>query len=181
MGKKKGNKKNKKQKHYNKKQFIDIFCTNCNLCLHDPVNPFFCYEESYRLNSKGFSTSCYKNLLAAGSWLSERGDTAVSMDVGRFEAIFCDSMCESYNCELLSSCYETFQDQIKGNGPQEKERKNEKKGRKNKKKKRYVFKPYPTIFTSDSEDWKNKIEEILADGDNNRQQDKTEEGSSRAE
>jgi len=181
MGKRKRNKKNKKRNRYNKKQFVDIFCTNCDLCLHSDADPFFCYEESYALNAKGFTNS-YKNLLKAKEWLQERGETAANIDAGRFEVIFCDGLCGSIahsllsGCELLTDCYEAFQNQIKGNSLQKKEGKQKRKLRR-----RYVFKPYPTTFTSDNEDWKNRIEEILADGDSDRQQDKIEESSSRAE
>ncbi len=171
MGKRKRNKRNRNKNRYNKKQFVDIFCTNCDLCLHDNQDPFFCYEESYALNSKGFPNS-YKNLLKAKDWLRERGESAADIDVGRFETIFCESLCTDTDCELLQDCYDAFQSQIKGNGPQKKKRKQ---------KKKHVFEPYPTIFTNDNEDWKNKIEELLSDGNSDRQQDKTEESSTRAE
>ena len=173
--KRRKSKKNRKQKQYNKRQFVDIFCATCDLCLHDEVDPFFCYQESHQQNPTGFS-NVYKNLLKVKDWLHERGITATSIDINRFEAIFCYDLCTDADCELLDSCYEAFQNQIKGDSPPEGKGKQKKRP-----KKRHVFKPYPTVFTSDDEDWKNKIEEILADGNSDRQQDKIEEGSARAE
>jgi len=172
MGKRKKNKKNRRQKQYNKKQFIGIFCNNCALCSNR--NPSFCYQEGYRLNSAGFFQA-HKHLLRAKQWLYVRDETAADMDMNRFEAIFCESLCpEEPNCELLYNCYSLFQDQIKGNGPKQPRK------RKKKTKEKLIFEPYPTVFTNDNEDWIKKIEEIFADGSDNRQQDKAEEGSAGA-
>ena len=171
MGKRRKNKRNKRQKQYNKKQFIGIFCNNCALCLDNNRNPSFCYQEGYRLNSAGFFKA-HKNLLRAKQWLHVRDETAEDMNMSRFEAIFCENLCpEEPNCELLHTCYSLFQDQIKGNGPKQPGK------RKKKTKEKLIFESYPTVFTNDNEAWIKKIEEIFADGSDNRQQDKAEESS----
>ncbi|HUV84794.1 MAG TPA: hypothetical protein VMV86_03745, partial [Methanosarcinales archaeon] len=93
----------------------------------------------------------------------------------------CDGKEFAINCEHIDACYREFREQIYGHGGKDllpyRRGKSNKKKKKEGKAAKYVVKAYPTAFMSDNENWKKVIKRILADGDNNREQDKIEAGS----
>jgi len=164
MGKKKKKNKKRKQRTYNKSQFEGIICQNCGVCKF--MGPTFCYE-AYKLNPKVFMDSCYMSLLKLDLYLKKTGS---SVELMRFQEVFCYSgLCgpnKQYSCLELAECFNEFRRQIDGEGTGKTFPK--KKGKKQKKRERKrsetVFVAYPTFFSSDSEEFKTKIEGILANG-----------------
>jgi hypothetical protein len=73
-----------------------------------------------------------------------------------------------------------FKDQINGRARSKASMHKNKKKRK-KSRQRYICEPYPTIFTSDNEEWQLKIENILSNENNNRKQDKVKENAKQLE
>jgi hypothetical protein len=182
MGKKKKKKNRKGEYKYTKKQFVDIYCTNCGLCELNPPDPIFCYEELYKSNPNKFLEHCFINLIELSRKLKEAGFSGKDVTIKHFFNIFCLLFCRKETCELIPECYTVFKKQINSRAVSKanKRRKNKKK-RKSKKNNQYICQPYPTIFTNDSKEWQNKIENILSNGNNNREQDKVKESTKQSE
>lgn len=175
MGKKK-KKKNyqkraKRKKLYNKKEFAGIFCTKCNLC---KGNPSFCYQYVYRITPHLFLKPIFDRLLEVHIW-NESMTTNDIIDVNQFRYIFCQALegtCgDGMNCEYMTSCYSSFQNQLHGASPSQVIRKRKKKA---KKKERYVAEPYPTVFMSSNDDFINFVKGLF-DDNTDLEQDSTEE------
>lgn len=160
MGKRKGRKK-KRSKMFNKTQFIAIICSQCSLCGHKP-NPLFCYTKIYKKEPKIFMDEIYSKLLGYSEWLNSQPFTNIhrSFIVEDFKRMFCRSeMCgDRVICQDILTCYGGFKAQFKD--ADERNKKKEKAT-----KKPVVMKAYPTFFSSDDEQWRNLIKEILDDGD----------------
>jgi len=186
MGKKRKNKK--KKKLYSKKEFINIFCSECALCLGGPT---ICYNEIYKTSPSTFIKDIHKAIIEIKEWKYKRGEGLV-FDPAQFRyavcrnlADYCGSAEYGINCEYLAGCYKEFVDQIKGDGGNKdlkhrysnkrQLKRNNKKAKK--KKDKFVVKAYPTAFMNDNENWRKVIKRILSDGDNNRKQNKIEADS----
>jgi len=176
MGKKRRKKNRKDKDKYNKKQFIDIYCHNCGLCSINPPDPIFCYEELYNSDPNKFLVSCFAGLLRTAREMEDSGCSGKDITMKQFHDIFCVPFCEEETCSFVSDCYHVFKDQIKGTI---KSKVSIRKNRKKKKKKRgqYICQPYPTMFTNDNKEWQIKIENILSNGNNNREQNKVEKST----
>ena len=64
---KKGKKKRKLKKSYNKKQFENVLCTGCRVCSGYATGHDFCYEL-YKENPEAFLNSVYKKLTTIEDW-----------------------------------------------------------------------------------------------------------------
>ena len=180
MGKKKN--KNKKNKfRYTKKQFIDIYCLNCDLCQVRPAEPIFCYEELYKTNPERFLECCFVGLIKEARELRESNSSSNDITLGKFRKLFCKSFCKQESCGIIVDCFNLFKDQVSGYGKKSNTKANIRKNKKEKQRKKYVCQPYPTMFTSDSEEWKTRIENILSNGNNNREQNKAKENAKQLE
>ena len=179
-----GKKKKKKRKFYNKKEFINIFCAECSLCIG---NPTFCYDSVYKSSPHLFLTKVHRALIEVKEWNSRRG-TGLVFDPAQFRYVVCNHIAKDVcgdenfdtNCEYFETCYREFKNQVLGRGGTDllkHRRKNNKKKKRDKNKKKYVVKAYPTAFTNDNENWKKVIKRILSDGDNDKEQDKVEKNS----
>ena len=182
MGKNKNKNKNKKRQHAKKKknrfikrQFLEIYCPNCELCLINPPNPTFCYEELYKTDQAKFFKECFGALIAFGRRLKESNGSAKDITLAQFNELICDTFCDDSKCGLTKTCFRSFKNQI--SGKKEKGKKNKVKG----KQKQYICQPYPSVFTNECKEWKDKIERILNNGNNNREQDKVEESTKQSE
>jgi len=154
-------KKKKKSKVYTKSQFVEIICSHCALCGHKP-NPLFCYAEAFKKDPKTFINVSYPRLIEFGIWLSGHPQHTVesSLHVDSFKRIFCRSgICgeEKTVCVEILTCYECFRMQFRDRKTRIMKKTNSKKP--------VVMKPYPTFFTSNNEEWKNLIKEILSNED----------------
>lgn len=182
MGKSSKRKKKKnKRKFYNKKEFVNIFCAGCEICIGDPT---FCYSGIYKSSPSLFLTKVHEALKEVKDWNAKRG--SFGLDPAQFRYAVCNfvakTMChekEFINCENFECCYGEFKDQVYGRGGKDllKHRRQGKKQKKRNKKKKYVVKAYPTAFMSNNDAWKKVIKRILADGDNDREQNTAEAGS----
>jgi hypothetical protein len=193
MGKKKKNKGQKQKRLYNKKEFTNIFCGECLLCLGAPTT---CYNEIYKTSPSTFIKEIHPAIIDVKKWNGKRGQ-GLQFDPEQFRYAVCnflgpycqDEECKR-NCNYLHACWMAFKDQIGGAGGKEglKHRFRNKRERKKflqqlrsqqkeKKKERYIVKPYATAFMSNNEAWKKVIKRMLSDGDNNREQNTTEAGS----
>lgn len=167
----KRSKRNKrKQYRYNKNQFLNVVCNNCQVCT-DYVNPTFCYVELYRNEPRKFVNFCWKRLRKLVKWPS-------SIEVGK--KIFADTICASgvckvtYSdeCPLIENCYMEFRGQtlIVGENSTAKKKSNKKMRTKPGKQKAYICEAYATFFCDKREKWKEVIDTIL-----NTKDDKQEE------
>lgn len=188
MAKKKKNRKNKK-KFYNKREFTNIFCGHCQLCLGAPTT---CYDEIYKTSPKTFVEEIHPAIIEVKKWKSKQG-TGLFFDPAQFRYAVCNFLaphCGSdelkVNCEYLQGCHKEFIDQTKGDGGAaglahrrltKKQKKQLRKTAKKKQKEKYIVKAYPTAFMSKNEAWKKVVKRMLSDGDNNRKQNKAEAGS----
>lgn len=158
MGKKK--KRDKKNKIYTKKQFINIICTYCGICGYTSFNPTFCYEEMYKKNPSAFMEHCYVHLIKLKMESESRGFALTIVNQHELKEIFCCSdVCgrkAGAYCEHVLVCLKKFRDQMFGTGSA--------RTRRNKKKEKFICAAYPTFFTNDNEEWKNEIKGILEDG-----------------
>jgi len=190
---KKKNKTRQKKKFYNKKEFTNIFCGACTLCLGAPTT---CYDEIYKTSPHTFIKEIHAAIIEVKKWNGKRGE-GLNFDPEQFRYAVCNFLgpyCGDeelkVNCDYLQSCWMSFRDQIKGEGGAEglKHRYANKKDRQRylskirnqktkKKKEKYIVKPYPTAFMSKNEAWKKVIKRMLSDGDNNREQNKAEASS----
>lgn len=170
MGKRKRKRKNRK-KLYNKKQFVGIFCEKCNLC---QGGPSFCYQYVYRPTPHLFLTPIFDRLLETDIWNKSLTNNSV-LDVGQFRYIFClalEGTCGAgMNCEYMTSCYNSFQNQLHGAPPSSILRKKKKKA---KNKKKYIAEPYPTVFMSNNDDFINFVKGLF-DDNTDLEQDSAEE------
>lgn len=184
MGKNKKKKKNKKRTFYNKKEFVNIFCAKCSVCIG---NPTFCYDNIYKSSPHLFLTKVHEALIEVKEWNSKRGGGLV-FSPGQFRYAVCNNIAKDIcgdenfatNCKHLETCYKEFKKQILGHGGRDlliHRRKINKKKKRAKKKNKYIVKAYPTAFMSDNENWKKVIKRILIDGDDDKEQNKAEEGS----
>lgn len=158
MGKRK--KKNKrKQKKYNKNQFIGIVCAQCKIC--GVYNPVFCYDVAYKQDPELFMKEIYPRLLRQKLWLDKNSVGPDFIQTMQFRELFCYSgICGGgykMACHATIDCFESFRGQIKGVKVKD--------NRKIKAKEPVVFEPYPTFFISDDEGFKKEIRGILCDGD----------------
>ena len=181
MGKRKGRKRKKKNRLYNKKQFVGIFCAKCGLCIGDPT---FCYTEVYRTDPKEFINNVFKRLLEIKKWNEDRGrssaDKTILVDVEQFKYVFCKSLTRSCglniehdHCDLINNCWRAFSNQVFG---AEATHAGRNKKRKKKKTKRYIIQPYPTLFTSDNDGWIAFVRELFNENIN-FEQDKVTQSS----
>lgn len=168
--------KNKgKQKKYSKKQFIEIICSNCNIC-NNIGKPIFCYNSIYKLNPKRF-TVVLKNLLNIRSHFESLDIPVSDIGIDDFARTFCNTgICNnaySAFCPLLPDCHEIFAAQVENENKhtslKHKVTKFKQK-HKGKRKVRYVCQAYPTFFSSNNEKFKATVERILY-GDNIIKQD----------
>lgn len=170
-------KKNRKNQKYTKHQFSEIYCPNCEICFHKPTNPIFCYNELYKEDPKRFFRDCLTGLIDLKLELEKTGE---DISIEKFREVFCHNFCERDvdwpDCGVLTDCLRLFKGQINGKAV-DKSKKARHKRKHKKKKEKYICQPYPTVFTSDNEEWQAKIEEILSNGNNNREQNKIEESS----
>lgn len=180
MGKKKYNKNKKGKNRYTKSQFLDIYCLNCDLCRIQPPDPIFCYEELYKIDPNRFLESCFVGLMKAARGIRESNLSSNDITINRFRELFCEPFCKRNSCGLLLDCFNLFKDQINGRARSKANMHKNKKKRK-KSRQRYICEPYPTIFTSDNEEWQLKIENILSNENNNRKQDKAKESTKQLE
>lgn len=171
-----GQKKRRKRKNrkYNKSQFIDIVCHHCGLCGKHP-NPTFCYGEIYSKNPKVFMDRCYIRLVNVGSWSEDSTTLANFTSIQEFREIFCCSgVCDNKymicnnkytTCKDILICYDLFRRQIKKASISY----TSKKGKKRKKPKDspYIFEAYPTFFLSSDREWKDEVEGILKNENRN--------------
>lgn len=169
MGKKKQErkkkKKNRSKKSYNKKQFVEILCQQCNVC--ESVNPSFCYDV-YKRDPITFVNDCYMGLLKLRMQLDNVGGNLNIIDMSKFRETFCHvGICGPNNfvnkCAHEKLCFDSFINQISGKHVKSKSLKHINKKSKQKKE-RMVFVAYPTFFSSDNEEFKAKIGAILNDG-----------------
>lgn len=177
MGKK-GRKKKQalKQAHrFMKKQFLEIYCPNCKICVAENPNPIFCYDELYKTEPETFFKHCLSGLINLKRQLVAKDTPSKDITMGQFNDLFCKAFCKKNACNLIVDCYLLFKKQIRGGAKTRAETRKNKKQRK-KVKERYICQPYPTIFTNDNEEWLAKIEDIL-NGNNNRKQNKVEEST----
>jgi len=177
MGKKKKGRKGRSK--YNKKQFIDIYCLNCELCSTYPPEPIFCYEELYKTDPSKFLETCFIGLMREARKMKESNTSGRDITIKKFRELFCESFCEKEDCGLIVDCFNLFKDQIDGMNKKSRMRQNKKK--KQKQRKQYICQPYPTMFTNDNEDWKIRIENILSNGNNYREQDKVKKSTKQLE
>jgi hypothetical protein len=165
MAKKKKNKKKQKQLRYNKKQFADIICQQCGICKF--LDPTFCYE-AYKLNPKAFMDKCYMALLKLGLCLKK---TSGNVELIRFQEVFCYSgLCgpnKQFTCMELAECFNEFKKQVNGeeSGKNFSAKKDKKQRKRERRHEDTIVVAYPTFFSSDNEEFKAKIEEILTNGD----------------
>jgi hypothetical protein len=188
-------------KKYNKKQFGEILCVACGLC--NDIYPLFCYDRIYKKSPKAFLKEVLGKLIALRELCNKTGFGATSIIVDQFEHVFCKTkgLCKNRSgkgakpCPYLGECYKAFMEQIGVNEILIQRNSNSNKGslilpsqaglpplfvpvvtrkRKKKKKGRHVYEPYPTFFSSDSEEFSKEIERILY-GNIDRQQDKDKE------
>ena len=189
MGKKsKRNKRRRnakrRQAHYYKGQFIDIYCPKCEICITQPANPIFCYDELYVEDSHAFFRDCFSELVELKRDLEKTNTLSKDISLEQFRKVFCLHFCkkeiEVYFCNFITDCYNLFRNQIHGRIRTKAQTYKNKKKRK-KQREKYICEPYPTMFTNDNEEWQAKIEEILSNGNNNRKQDKIEKSAEHSE
>jgi len=171
-GKKKKQKRAKRKKLFNKKEFAGIFCSKCNLC---KGRPSFCYQYVYRTTPHLFLKPIFDRLLATDVWNKSITNNDI-IDAGQFRYIFClalEGTCGAgMTCEYMTSCYNSFQNQLHGASPSQVVRKRKKKA----KKKKYIAEPYPTVFMSNDDDFINFVKRLF-DDNTDLKQDSTEEPS----
>jgi hypothetical protein len=183
MARKEKNKR--KQKKYNKKQFIEIICPACNIC-KDIGNPFFCYKNIYKKNPKRFA-SVLKNLINIRRHYNMNNFDVGDINVEQFSEVFCNTgVCNNmFNafCPILPECHDIFRAQI-NNESRASSLKHKvirlKQKHKRKKREIYVCSAYPTFFSSNDEKFKAKVKKIL-NGDNIIKQDSNKESDGKAE
>ena len=179
-------KNKRKQKKYSKKQFVEIICSNCNICAN-VGKPIFCYNSIYKLNPKRF-TQVLKNLLKIRSHFKELDLPVSDIGINQFAETFCNvGICNnqfSAFCPLLPDCHDIFTAQIddesKPTSIKHKVIKLKQKYKSKKKRSRYVCSAYPTFFSSNDEKFKATVERILH-GDNIIKQNNDKESVSTAE
>lgn len=200
---KRGKRKNKNRK-FNQSQFVNVFCNGCLLCEQRADHkPSFCYSELYRHEPNAFRDGPYKNLLQAAKFYFNTGKKLDNISVPMFQNIFCNtgicyngSKLQGGTCPHHTDCYSLFrtqlglssnkyvfdsQDRIEPavEGDDKKKTKyscmrKKKKGKKS----RYVAQAYPSSFSSENQEFKDKVQRILY-GDNSKQQDKDKESAER--
>lgn len=181
MGKRKRKRKKKQRSQkYTKIQFSEIYCPNCEICLAEPTNPVFCHGELYKDDPKRFFRDCLSGLIDLKQKLRETGSNSKDINIEQFREVFCHNFCQRGvdwpDCGMLTDCLRLFRGQINGKMVN-KAKMHRNKNRRRKEKQKYICQPYPTLFTSDNEEWQAKIEEILSNGNNNREQNKIEKSS----
>jgi len=177
MGKKKHKKNKKNKSKYTRKQFLDIYCINCNLCSTQPPDPIFCYDELYKTDPDRFFEGCFLNLVETAREMRESNSSNKSITMNKFRELFCKSFCKYDSCGLTVDCFNLFKDQINGKAPRSKTNMRKKRRERKKKRQKYICQPYPTTFTNDNKDWQIKIENILSNENNNREQNKVKEST----
>jgi len=158
--------------------------------------PTTCYSEIYKTSPSTFIKEIHPAIMEVKKWNNKRGQ-GLQFDPEQFRYAVCNFLgphCGSEelrrNCNYLQACWMDFKAQIDGeggktglkyrfkSGKQRKKYLKQIRGELSKKKaEKYIVKPYPTAFMSKNEAWKKVIERMLADGDSNREQNKTQAGS----
>ena len=197
MGKKKKGKRIKKiKKNYNKKEFYDVLCQNCQIC--PKPDPSFCYANLYKHEPKPFINKVFNNLREIRDAYRKQGKSMRSISIDQFKNIVCKTgICFNGDieagaiCEADKQCYQAFRKQMgienggivyeinkknlitfKNNAPNKKYTAHNKR-RKKRKKKRRVFAAYPSFFMSDNAEFQKDVKKILyGNHDSQQNQDK---------
>jgi len=192
MGKRKGRKKKRKNKHkYSKVQFREIVCGKCVLCESDEarMNNFFCYNQIYNLNPKRFIKATFPRILEVTGWIKDTAQPASQRSDDNLmylmRHIFCETgVCgreftswdDRNRCEYEEDCFLSFKNQLIGelkSSPKlVTEQSRRRKKNKKKKKNRVVVKPYPTFICNPG--FVEEIREILGDGNTTIEQNSSE-------
>ncbi len=178
-------KNKRKQRKYSKRQFVEIVCSNCNMCANKG-DPIFCYNSIYKINPKRFGT-VLGNLMRISKHYKDSDLSASDIGIEQFSDTFCHTgVCSnsfSAFCPLLPDCHEIFSAQV-----EDKEKSIPLKHKvtkfiqksKGRKRARYVCHAYPTFFSSNNDKFKATIERILH-GDNIIKQDNDKKSADEAE
>ena len=174
--------KSKPNKSYTEKQFVEIICASCKLCLSG--NPSFCYSELYKRNQEIFISKVYPNLFSLNNLFAINNRSRTTLTKDTFQRYICetctcfDTLEKCRDCELAHDCYKLFLEQILET---KQEKKNKKvidfisaKQTKKQKKGVVVVAPYASFFSSKNEAFEKEIKRILY-GDNHIEQDKDKE------
>ncbi|RLF88022.1 hypothetical protein DRN34_00365 [Thermococci archaeon] len=191
MGKRKGRKRKKKNKHkFSKVEFREIVCAKCKLCETDEarMHNFFCYNQIYKLNPKRFIKITFPKILEVTTWIENSANPASQRSDDNLmylmRHIFCESgVCgreftswdELNRCEYEEDCFLSFRNQLNGElktSPKLIAEQNRRRKRSKKKKRRVVVQPYPTFICNP--EFIDEIREILGDGNTTIEQNSSE-------
>ena len=161
------------KRRYSRKEFINIFCRACKLCLPS-VNPLFCFNGIYLINPQSFATFTFKKLLNAKfEYNIHNSETEITAhNSSEFKKIFCPCersmirLASGYVCTppIVHICLSAFRGQKELNKLQ---------ANKIRSTTTQALIPYPTVIYNNNEEFKNKIYRILH-GDNIRPPDNDE-------
>ncbi len=122
MARKGKNRKAKRVRKYNQKQFKEVICISCDMC-HKNANPAFCYAELYRREPKQFVSHVYKNLTDVHQFYKGLNRAISSMGMEQFANIFCiTGICyggdsdKGLKCPAREDCYRLFRSQLGASG-----------------------------------------------------------------
>ena len=152
-----------KKYRYNKNEFVDIICRNCNLC-KNIGNPSFCYTVVYKKHKRKFIQKIFPKLLMLKKEEDFSGVMLHTYDQNKlqlaFEQIFVENNLIKY--KNVFKYVNAFKTQLNNDLTMiTKMFKLHKK-----KKNNYIVKAYPTFFTNNREGLQEEIHEILNNGNN---------------